>query len=366
MKKIKVNLKIKNLLMIGLIILLGGMGLLYYEESQNIETTTEEKSVYDYTFDTQMKYAVNVFPNTLYSEEQLGEDQMYLTEFVKSIDTHFVTNFTGSESAKISGEYQIIAQVAGYITQQENKQDIWSKTFEISPLQTFQGEGKDFQVEKAAQVDYRSYNEFAKNISEATKVNASTELRVMMTGKMTVETPYEILEYPIQSTILIPLENSYFAVTKVKPEEVKESVKETVTLPSDQKHMTNYLVGMGMTLLLFLGVAFLTEPLTAEDLKKQKIRKLFTNYGSRMVGVDQIEESKYTTKYTVSSLSDLIKIADELEKPLLYRAHRDITQITSFHVMQGEIIYTYEVKSIQSLKLQDKSPLETEQISIES
>lgn len=350
--KIKLDTKIKGAIIIGLIILIGVLGLGYIQQLQKEDTVEEEQTVYEYTYNTDIKYAVNLIENALYEEEKLGEDQIYLAEFIRSINNHFTVSFTGSEESEISGQYKIEAQVAGYTTQRiedkEVKQDIWNKSFELVPVQNFKGKGTSYETQKTVEVDYKSYNEFAKTIIEATKVNAPAELRIKVIGQMDIQTPYEFIEKPIEILTTMPLEGSYFTITVQGEEAVEDSIKEkvTVTLPPDQRTRVLYLVGIGVIVLVAVLILGFTTAPTGEDKRIKEIKQLLTNYGSRMVGVKAIEDEGYDKYYEVKSLEDLVKIADELEQPLLYENNRDMLAIQKFYVIDSGSVYSYQLEKI--------------------
>ncbi|MDA3733150.1 DUF5305 family protein [Niameybacter massiliensis] len=349
-KKIKLDTKIKTGIIAGLIILIGILGLGYIQELKKENTVEEEKKLYEYTYNTDVKYAVNLIENELYEENKLGEDQIYLSEFIKSINNHFTVSFTGSEESEISGQYKIEAQVAGYTTKKQEdkeiKQDIWSKSFELVPVQNFKGKGTSYEIQKTAEVNYKSYNEFAKSIIEATKVNAPAELRIKVIGQMDIQTSYELIERPIEISTIMPLDGAYFTITVQGEETVEDSIKEnvTVTLPPDQKTRVLYLVGIGITVLVAVLILGFTTAPTAEDKRIKEIKQLLTHYGSRMVGVKTIEDEGYDKYYEVKSLEDLVKIADELEQPLLYENNRDMLSIQKFYVIDRGSVYSYQLE----------------------
>lgn len=365
-EKVKINKKIKISIMMALIGIVCILGGLCFIELQINEVMTEEKVMYDYTQTNGVQYAVNLSPNEVYDTDKLPEGQIYLTEFLKDINTYFTSTFKGSEAATIEGEYEIVARVAGYMTEKEVKTDVWSKDFILSPKQSFKGEGTDYKVEKTVNINYHSYDEFAKAVAEVSKVNLPMELRIIMTGNISAKTPYEVVEKPIQTSVVIPLGNSYFAITAEGEVENKDSIKEVaeVIVSPNQKKITTYGVLIGATLLIFIGVLLGIEESTVVDRNRKNIRKIFTNHGSRMIGVDEILESGYKTTYRVKGIEDLIKIADEIEKPLLYKHSEDEIEINKFYVMDKDTLYTWEIqlqeKGIINRQVQEKTSQESE------
>lgn len=352
--KIKMNAHVKWLLVgilsMGVIIL----ALLLYQELKKVDTRTEEKILYNYLIDTTSQYQVHLLPNALYTEDILGEGKIYLSNFIKGLDTTFTTSIEVSEGSTIKGNYQIIAQVASYTIEKDKKKDIWSKNYILAPTKSFSSEGDHYQVEKTVQVNYPSYNEFAKQIAQATGVNTPSEVRVIMKGVVQIDSAYSNIEEPFEQILLIPLGEQYFNITKGQAARIQDTIQERniITIPQDRTQETMYGIGI---VLLFIGIGVLsfgTQNFTREDLERKRVKALFKEHGSRMVGVDKVDASAYITCYKLATIQDLIKIADEIEKPVFYCISDDLIAITDFYVMQGDVCYIYclEIEKVAEIE----------------
>ncbi len=73
----------------------------------------------------------------------------------------------------------------------------------------------------------------------------------------------------------------------------------------------------------------------------KKVNGTLKNYGSRIVALQSIPKMNYRQYYKVHSIKDLIKIADELQKPIFYEVDRDIiVRNSEFHVIEDDTIYS--------------------------
>lgn len=343
-KKIKLNPTIKYIVSILLIISIVFLGMQALKESKNVVTQQEEKIHYEYTYGTDINYAVNLVPNILYDTEKLYEDEIYISEFIKSINVNFKAHFKGSETTEIKGNYEIIAQLAGYVTQREEKQDIWTKDFTLVPSTAFEGQDT-YELEKLTMVDYHTYNQLATAIIEASKVSLPVELRIMMKGELVADNAYKKVTQPIASTLVIPLGSTYFNITKLGVGETTDAVKEVIEtpLPPNTKAIVGYVAGMVVLIVLLVAMWLCTVKPDSVDLRRKQIKKILTTHGSRMVAVDEIVEGEYKANYEVKSIEDLVKIADELEKPIIYAYNRNELKITTFYVMDKENRYIYHM-----------------------
>ncbi|WP_069999550.1 DUF5305 family protein [Cellulosilyticum sp. I15G10I2] len=354
-KKVRIN-KVFRIGMIAAAGLLSiGAVFLIIKEYQAEHVREERETIYEYSMKSKVNYKVHVKPNILYEEEQLGEEQMYLTEFVDYISADFTSDFTGSDNIDIDGKYAIAAEVRGYTTKNDEKQIIWRKDFELVPEQRFKRSADKNSIKKEIQVNFPEYNQFAQSVLEASKVNLSVELVVKLLGSQTLDIPKGPLKDELQTSIIIPLNNGYFNITKEGETEKSDIVEEVTKIPVDINRrwigICGGLVGAGI-LGIILMILF-TAPLNAEDLRKKKIKKILNEHGSRMVIVDHIKITEDLEVYHVKTIDDLIKIADEIEKPVFYEQRDEIMEITKFYVKEQGILYIYEIEEEITLVLQE-------------
>ncbi|MEF9959472.1 MAG: DUF5305 family protein [Niameybacter sp.] len=360
MKKIKMPVMVKYVASALIVIGIIGLGMQAIKERKNIEVEQQEKVYYEYTSGTDINYAVNLIPNILYETEKLYEGETYISEFIKSINVNFKINFKGSEAAKVKGHYGITAQMAGYNIQQEEKKDIWTKNFELVPNTSF--EQQDLcELQKVVFIDYHQYNTLAKAIIEASKVNLPVELRISIEGEMVADTAYGPITQPITSTLVIPLGNPYFSILKegegITTEVLKDVVE--VPLPSNPTSMRLMIAGIVLLVALLIGLWILTTQPDALDLKRKQIQKILTQHSSRLVAVDALPEDQDKITYEVKNIDDLVKIADELEKPILYAYNRNILKINLFYVMDKDMRYIYRILEEPSKQAFNESLCET-------
>lgn len=344
MKKIKIDIRLKlgvtGLFIVGIILL----SLQAIKESRNIGVEQQEKIKYEYTMGTEINYAVNLLPNILYDTEKIYEDETYISEFIKSINVNFKLNFRGSEPTIIDGNYNVIAQIAGYTTQQEAKKDIWTKDFELVPTTSIKGE-EQCELQKLVVIDYHKYNDLAQAIIEASKVNVPVELRIIMKGEVHGDTEYEPITKNIATTLVMPLGNPYFNMQKLGAEQVTDTIKDVVEvpIPPNSKMITQCIIGIVLFIVLIILLWVLTIPLDATDIRKKEIDKILKNHSSRLVAVDTVIEDNAQETYEVKNIDDLVKIADELEKPIIYQYNRNVLKISFFYVMDKEHRYVYRI-----------------------
>lgn len=109
-------------------------------------------------------------------------------------------------------------------------------------------------------------------------------------------------------------------MTKTAGEALQGSVteREEVLVPFDRTKVSLLVVLM---LLCVAAIPVLLLVIKEPDeltMLRKKNNGLIKNYGSRMVAMRAIPAQEYSRYYQVDSIKDMIKIADEMQKPIIY------------------------------------------------
>lgn len=343
MQKLKLTSNVRMLLILLSGIFSIGFAILWYIQPQEIDTNVVEKEVFNYTIDKQVDYAVGLLPNPIYTESQLLAGLTYLKAFTNTLESTYNITFTGSESAQFTADYELLAYITSYTTQRQEKQDIWSKQYTLKAQQHISDEGTTFHLTDTVKINYPSYVEIANQLSEMAKTTAPTELRLSLVGTITCKTPYQEITQPLEVTLNVPLNESYFNMTATGIESISDTLTENyeMEIPIENQTTKGYLVGSIVLALIFFYILIGTQKATKKDLAYKKLKKLFNAYSNRMVGVTSFKEDNYINYYTVTEFYDLVKLSDDLENPILYVQSEDLLNVSKFYVAHADTLYVF-------------------------
>jgi hypothetical protein len=82
-------------------------------------------------------------------------------------------------------------------------------------------------------------------------------------------------------------------------------------------------------------------------MQRKKIKKHFKAHGKRLVGVEKNLTDEALSACYVHSLEDIIKISDEIERPIFYVFQNDLADIKEFFIIDREKAYLYRVPVYQ-------------------
>lgn len=345
-KRIRINRSLKS----GLIIL-SAVALLFFSYmifiTQKYQKYTEEKhSVYSYNNKSNVNYEVVLTPNNIYTQKSMEEGSVYITKLIDYINTSFRYEFNGDKIAKVNGKYNITAVLEGFLPGDAINKSIWRKEYTLQPDTDFKGEDKRLYIENKTPINIKSYFSFIEAANQAAEINFLTKLTIRWNVSMEAKTDKGIIRENLAPIMEIPLGSKYFQVGGNLSEDKPGNIEETISVvsPAYNRKIVLYSVASGICFvsLLFL-ILFISGKAELSVLDKKR-RQIFKEHGSRMAGICSDITSISNVMIEVLSIDDLVKIADDIGRPILYKSNINEGEINNFYVIDEEKIYMLDLR----------------------
>ncbi len=320
--KLTLHKRTKKYIIGIIILLLVFTGIQEYRIVNSEEVVTQEKTVFNYKCQPTVKYSVIVKESELYPQTTLEEgDYIYYSKLLLDrIKADFTVDYKSSKSTPITVDYQVFATVNGYQGQAPNKIIYWSKSFPLTQNKVIETQGNSWNGKEEISFALNDYDAFAVKAREISGMKVSNELLVELKGSISAKATKEDVNIPFSTAVEIPLLEDVFKIEKNVQDPVDVSVTETeeIFVPADQ----GKIILLGVIIAILLGLIPLIWFKIREpgelDLLRKKNNVLLKNYGSRMVAMEEIPDLNCSRYYQVYSIKDMIKIADEIQKPIIY------------------------------------------------
>lgn len=355
-----INRKLRLGLIICLsLLLLAAIGLAIRWFKEPTEKTVAVP-VYTCTQQAQLDYQVIFMPNNFFAESSAGPGLAYITSLTNYIETVLSYSFSGDRPVNISGQYQVEATLTGYIFQERSegkeakkeKIKVWSRPWVLVPPTPFSAEDRKLELKQVVPVDIRYYRDFADQVAQELKFSADlVELTVTYQVQGGAITPQGEIREPVKAVMVIPIEGTAFMVQTLQGDKKENSITRSETAPVTEVKLARlgYSTAAGVLVLLLLLVLFKTtaEIADAETLRLQKIMK---KHGDRIVaGFGWVPALSEKNLITLNSFEDLVKVADEIAQPILYK--EDPAGVHGFYVIKEPLIYHYVLRIYGSKRL---------------
>lgn len=346
MKKKIIKKKTKNIISILVGVLLAGSAIgLFWSYTSPLEVP-EEVEVFSYKQEGAVEYQVYYRPNQFVPEAPQAATKAYITDITDYIDTVFSYNFVGQREASIEGEYSVVASVSAYTGRE--RIIVWDKTYSLLEPTSFSVKDKNLILQQKVRVPFTQYTALAEKIAEGIRfVPDDLELVIKYNVALKAETDSGIIREQIGPMIVIPLKGSVYTVSGNLTDSKEAGLKGTqmVRQPLAGEKRLGFSIATGLFILLQLAVLLFTKGQEEDSLLEKTIRKIIKKHGDRIVICKSGMKTQVFSdeSFEVKSFEDLLKVADELGKPILYNGQQK--DDGPFFIVLADNTYIYQVKA---------------------
>jgi hypothetical protein len=293
-------------------------------------------------------YDVYLHPNLIFSEPILPPDKVIITEYVDYIAATCSYTYTGQDKANLTGYYEVAVLLEGYTGEGENLIPIWNKTFPIQPRMHFeQMDASHYTINKDVRLNLAQYNNYAVRISEESKVNAEVKMSLLMNIAIQAETSNGKINEHLCPSMVIPLDSSYFIVSGNPIVDKPGILEETKQIPIPVNSSKVFFLIAAISILTIMLILVLVFTKGIEPGPRMKfLKKVFKKHGDRMVALKNIAIDTFELLFEVKSIDDLVRISDEIGKPILYQYEADSNNISSLYVIDGKEMYLLTINDL--------------------
>lgn len=302
--------------------------------------------LYTYSQQARVNYRVYLKPNSLYPEAALDAGNVYITNFVEKINTDFTYKFSGERAAEVKGEYDVVAVVEA--TAGKDNKKVWQREFVLLPRTGFAGKDQVVSVQREIQLGLPDYLNF---VSKVVKDSELTPEEVNLTVRWNVEVEAATDSGPVKeniaSSMVIPISHKAFEVGGELTKEKPGAINTVRQLPAkvDRKFVAASGTAAGLCAVVLLLLLLFTSGSAAEtDPLQRKINQLLKKHGDRLAVIDGELPGTFENVIPVKSVDDLVRIADELSKPVMYKPFSGHGEIPAFYVFDEPKIFIFELK----------------------
>jgi len=314
--------------------------------------TVEEKiTKYQYTQKANVDYEVVLKPNIVYDEKTLDMGQVYVTNFVDHINTTVNYKFSGDREANIKGNYSVIAKVQAIQKEGKDVKIAWSKDFVVVPLKTFNVENKEINLNEQIPINLNTYAKFAERVKKTTGIMSNIIMTIDWDIKAEVETDEGVIKEELSPNLVLPLGTNSFEIegelTKEKEGAIEEVLRSTV--PMNMNKVGFFGAGIGISIITLVFLIFFVKGY-APTFYEKEVKQIFKKHGEKLVALDNEITINQEGLISVKSIEDLVRIADEICKPIYYKnVGKNDKKGLSYYVISDSRMFSFKLKPTNSI-----------------
>lgn len=340
------NVRIIIFAILGLLLALSFYNL--YRVYREPSKVAKELPVYSYRHQGELDYTVNVKSNSIFGEKTAGPGESYYTNLLESINARCSYTYTADQAAKLATAYSVVAVV--------EEPGVWSKEFPLVPDKVTKAEGNEISFTESFSFNLEAFENFVEEVNmqlgvyaEKPKVTIGARINTVA-DTADGQTSGELIP-----SLVIPLGVSQFEITGTPTLEKDGALTETVQVANSGLFGRKIRAFLLMGLLILLGSAFTRFTESIESTSLNTTDSFWRRYGDRMVRAgDNFTVPDDLIIISLHSLEDLLKVADEAGKPIIYQetGHGQsdpacfvIDCLTAYRYLLQDSQQSYEVNS---------------------
>ena len=346
--KLRMNKKLRLTLMILVAAVFVASAFFLVRTLTRPGVVEQQEPVYSYSQQARVNYRVYMKPNSLYPNASLDAGNVYVTNFVEKISTFFTYKFSGERSTEVKGAYDVVAVLEASVGREKDLKKVWQREFILLPRTGFAGKDQVVSVQQELPLNLPAYLGFVSKVVEESELTPD-EVKLTVRWNVDVEAATDSgpVKEQIALSMVIPLAEKAFEVGGELTKEKPGAVSITRQLPArvDWKSAAVSGTGAGLGAVALLLLLLYTSGASGEiDPLQKKINQILKKHGDRMAIIDGELPGAFENVIPVKSVDDLVRIADELSKPIVYKPFSGEGEVPAFYVFDEPKVFRFELK----------------------
>jgi hypothetical protein len=341
-----IDIRIKIAVLIGLIALVGFSVYATYDAYQ-LPTFVERKvTACSYHHEGNFNYIVYLKNNSIYEIPTLGPggNGKYFKKITDHVDAFFSYEFTSTRNAEISGEYDVIASV---------NTEIWDKDFVIAPKTSFGSSSTSASADfnTSFPINFTRFEDFIEKVEEETGVRVKNPVLIMKCNVHTrANTDAGTIDESFVPSLTVALGENTIEINGDLSQRKSGGIEKTekVFQPGVIEKRKHSLIMTLAVFFVFIAFAVLTKGekrmLSETEKGAKEVKEVMKKYGDWIVNTEDLPSGAGMEDQSIihlSSFEDLIKVAEELGKPVLHKLPSNAEEKHAYYVFDGSIRYEF-------------------------
>lgn len=303
--------------------------------------------IYNYTNKYSYDYSVNLIPNKYIESETLPMDETYITDLINNVNFNFNYSYVADKKTSIEYSYKIIGKLQAVYTKDGLEQKVWDKEEVLKESSLSKITTDKIELQEPIEFDLQEKNKLVTDFEQEMNMTLDATYTLIFEVEAKTEIDGETVDNKYSSSVSMDLGEK---TTEINGENNKE---ETSYLTKDKEEIQKvnlYELGISVVLIgLLLSILYYIHKNTVIINKikndyRGELNKMLRLCQDKIIKISDKVDIKQDTVVDVKDFVEIIKVSDELFKPILYWVSKDKDEAW-FSVISGDITYRYVFKN---------------------
>jgi hypothetical protein len=292
-------------------------------------------------------YQTRLYPNTLYSSEELLKPEFGILSKITSsilVDVNF----------EVTAEKDVIVQGTQSIVMSLIADQLWHRDYYIREKKTFHHEGSAVTIyNENITIDVGHIIDFIEKVEKEIELRPQKyTLKIVPTFEGGIR--YDDQHIPLESSFELNFEytNNLFKLVS-KTEYAKENnIEDIIIVPQQISYLGQAMsIAAARTILIVISlvlslmmICFFIHNRRQQQSVWSDAQKIDHKYGKRLLHLEQDIQILNKHRVVLQSIQSLVQLADEREQAVFRFEQKDY-YIVVYYVLDGEHIYCYEASN---------------------
>lgn len=326
--------------------------LLVFSSSNFVQNLSKEniknskKEIYSYTNAFDYDYKINLIDNKYIDEDSLQMGEIYVTDLIDYINLNLNYQYTASKDSNIEYQYEIIGKLQAVYTKDGIEQKIWDKEETLLEKQTKKTNSNKINIKESLKLDLEKQNQLVKDFEQEMNMSLDATYTILLKIKTNTEISEKTVENQYASAITIDLAKK---TTQIKGDNHKEDAEYITKEIQEEKTNNTFMISVDVILFvisLFMYRYIFKKTVTMNTVRneyRRELNRILRLCQDKIVQVKDRIDMKQDNVIDVKDFGEIIKVSEELFKPILYWESKE-TEEAWFSVVSNQVTYRYILK----------------------
>ena len=310
--------------------------------AENYSVRNEE--IYSYKNSFNYDYKVNILKNPYIEESYLEmKEEAYVTDLIQSIDLNLNYKYDANVESNVEYEYSVKGFLEATYTKDSEVQKVWEKEYSLLDTKKETKNTDLINVKENLKLDLRDENALVKQFEQELGMNIDAKYIVMLEIKTNTSVEGEKVSNKYVSSVNIDLAEK---TTKINGENNKEDKKYISKQVEEQVkfNVMSIIIALALDVLAIIIIRYITNKTSSTNRirneYRQELNRILRLCQDKIVQVNTQYDMKNERIVDVKDFGEIIKVSEELFKPILYWSAKDREEAW-FSVVSNHVTYRY-------------------------
>ena len=341
-RKQKIRKSIRTFYIILAISIIAFCSATIFNKTVNKDTYEKKEIILTYTNKLNATYDVDLIDNKFMNEKTLPMGKTYVTNLIDKINMNFDFLYEASNYTDLTYSYSIVGVLNGAYSKDGTAQKVWEKEYVLLEKTENKKSNNTISIRENIPIDVNKYNNeiynFEQTLGMAITANLDVQLRVNIEGKINNT---QINDNYV-SNIVIELGEQTTEITGKLTDETGETLYSTTT--DTENNTISIIVNSILIIVAFAWLKYIsvntTNLNTVRNNYKLELNRILKSCEDKVVKLSKNVELKGKEVIEVNDFGELIKLSEELYKPILYW-NSNLKEESDFFVITNNVIYKF-------------------------